>query len=139
MRSHSESGQTTILVLGLALVAFAIAGLAVDGTRAFLLRRSLQNAADSAAVGAAGELDTSSLYSTGGRSVALDPGAARAQAIELLSGRSLPARASIRADATGVTVVLRASLPTTFLGVVGVKAVPIAAEARAEPFSGAAP
>ena len=137
MRQRAESGQTTILALGLALVAFAIAGLAVDGTRAFLLRRSLQNAADAAAVGAAGELDTSSLYATGGRNVAIDPSSARAAAIELLSGRSLPARASISADATGVTVVLRASLPTTFLGVVGVGTVPVAAEARAEPFSGA--
>ena len=135
----AEAGQTTILVVGLALVAFAIAGLAIDGTRAFLLRRSLQNAADAAAVAAAGELDTSSLYASGGRNVTLDPDAARAQAIELLSERALPARASISADSTGVTIVLRGSLPTTFLGVVGVSEVPVAAEARAEPFSGAAP
>jgi uncharacterized membrane protein len=53
---RGEHGQTTVLVVGLALVVFAVTGLAVDGTRAFLLRRTLQNVADASAVAAAGEI-----------------------------------------------------------------------------------
>jgi hypothetical protein len=56
--TSDERGQIAVLALGLALVVFAIAGLAVDGTRAFLARRSLQNLADAAALAGAGELDT---------------------------------------------------------------------------------
>ena len=43
----SERGQVTVMALGLALMSLVMAGLAVDGTKAFLLRRTLQNAADS--------------------------------------------------------------------------------------------
>lgn len=139
MINRSQSGQTTILVIGLALVAFAVAGLAIDGTRAFLFRRSMQNAADAAAVAAASEVDLNSLYASGGGEVRLDAEAARRQAAGLLAARSLPARASVQADARGVTIVLRARLETSFLGVVGLSHVPVAVEARAEPIRGATP
>lgn len=126
-----------MLVVGLALVAFAVAGVAVDGSRAFLFRRSLQSSADAAAVAAASEIDRQGYYATGGRAVVLDPGAARAQAAELLRVRDLPARAAISTDPRGVRIVLRGRVPTSFLGVVGIASIPVAVEAEARPIAGA--
>lgn len=83
----NERGQTTVLVLGMALLAFALSGVAVDGTRAWLYRRTLQNAADGAALAGAAELDRSAYYASGGESVVLDADA-RARGDELVVGAS---------------------------------------------------
>lgn len=131
-----EEGQVTVLVLGLALVGFAVAGLAVDGTRAFLMRRTLQNIADSSALAGASELDTAAYYSTGGRKIVLDVAAARRVASNWLSRRGLPARAEIASDPDAVRVVLRANVPTTFLGLVGIDEIPVAVAATASPMPG---
>lgn len=135
--SARESGQVTVLVLGLAIVCFAIAGLAVDGTRFFLARRTLQNAADAAATAGAGELDTSTYYRTGGRRVVLDEGAARAAASRWLARRGLGTDASITTDSRSVNVVLRDEVVTSWLGVVGIRTIPVAAVARSRPVPGA--
>lgn len=133
----NEAGQVTVLVLGLAVVAFAVAGVAIDGTRAFLFRRTLQNSADAAALAGAGEVDRTAYYGSGGERILLDARAARAKAVEWLARRGLDVRAGIDADPSGVRVVLRGRLATTFLRLIGVGSVPVAAEARAEPASGA--
>ncbi|CAN5724527.1 hypothetical protein BH24ACT26_BH24ACT26_19770 [soil metagenome] len=122
-----------MLVVGLALVAFAVAGVAVDGTRAWLARRTLQNAADSSSLAGASELDRRAYYTSSGTEIVLEPATARAVAAEWLARRGLDARASISADTTSVEVVLRDELATTFLGLVGIKSIPVAAQATAEP------
>lgn len=137
MQAHEEKGQVTILVLGFALVAFAVAGLAVDGTRAFLMRRSMQAAADAATLAAAGELDVVRYYESGGEQVWLDPAAARAVAQDWLAARGLPATAIIETTPQGVALVLRGRVRATFLGLVGIDELPVAVEARAEPVAGA--
>lgn len=121
------------MVVGLALVAFAVAGLAVDGTRAFLARRSLQNAADASALAAASELDASAYYSSSGRAVVLDPEAAREVALAWLARRGIEGHRSITADPNGVSVVLRDAVETSFLAIVGISSLPVAAEATARP------
>jgi Flp pilus assembly protein TadG len=131
-----ERGQVTILVLGLALVVFAIAGLAVDGTRAFLTRRSLQNGADAAALAGAAELDVKTYYASGGRTVVLDEAAARRTAAGWLGRRGLPGRVEITTEPGRIGVVVRSQTPTSFLGLVGVRAIPVAAEAHAAPLAG---
>ena len=136
-RRGGEGGQVTILVLGLALVAFATAGLAVDGTRAWLARRTLQNAADSSALAAASEIDESVLYTSGGRTVLLEPRRARTVAAEWLVRRGVEVRSQIDATQEGVRVLLAGDVRTTFLSLVGIRAVPVAAEATAEPLPGA--
>ena len=136
---RGQSGQTTVLVLGLVLVAFAVAGVAVDGTRAFLFRRTLQNAADSAALAGAGELDENAYYSSGGSRVVLDSGSAVSEANRILELRGLSASKRIGIDRGAVAVILRDEVATSFLGVVGIERIPVAADARAEPFAGAAP
>ena len=139
MKRLDQRGQATVLVLGLSLVTFAVAGLAVDGTRAFLLRRTLQNAADAAAVAAASEIDTSAYYSSAGRTVVLDLERATEQVATTLGSRAVVARPSVDVSRSGVSVVLRGAVRTTFLGTVGIRRVPIAVEARAEPIVGSVP
>lgn len=126
----------TVFVLGMAMVAVAVVGVAVDGTRAFLARRTLQNAADSAALAGAGELDEARLYASGGRAVVLDPVSARRLAAEWLARRGLRVEAEIVADETRVVVALRDEVGTSFLGILGVGSIPVAAQADAEPRAG---
>jgi hypothetical protein len=132
----NERGQVTVLVLGMALLAFAVAGLAVDGTRAWLQRRTLQNAADAAALAGAGELDRASYYASGGRALALDAGASERVALRWLSHRPLEARAAVSATEERVIVELRSEVPTSFLALVGVHSIPVAVRADAAPMPG---
>ena len=136
MRSSDERGQVAVLALGMALLAFAVAGLAVDGTRAWLLRRSLQNAADAAALAGAGELDQAAYYASGGRVAELDPERGEAVAERWLTERGLDARWTVTPSAGSVTVEMRAEMPTTFLALVGVGSLPVAVEADAAPIAG---
>jgi Flp pilus assembly protein TadG len=133
----SQSGQVTILIVGLALVCMAIAGIAVDGTRAFLYRRTLQSAADASALAGAAEINLSRYYSTGGRAVTLQLARARHAAARWLSARGLPARVRIDAEAGAVRVTLRGEVATTFLNLIGVGQLPVAVESVAEPIAGA--
>lgn len=131
-----QGGQLSILVLGLAMLLFAVAGVAVDGTRAFLLRRTLQNAADGSALAGAGEVDVDAYFRTEGNEVVLDPVAARRTALEWLGHRGLDARAAVASDMGGVRVLLKGSIDTSFLAVLGMQKIEVAAEATAEPVDG---
>lgn len=132
----SERGQSTVLVLGLMILCFAVAGVAVDGTRAFIYRRSLQNAADSAAQAGASQLNAALYYRTAGDDVLLDEREARAAVERSLSLRALPVDASMSIDGSSVQIVLRGEVQTSFLGLIGVGELPVAVEARAEPIAG---
>jgi hypothetical protein len=133
----AEDGQVTVLVLGLALVCFAIAGLAVDGTRVFLARRALQTAADAAATAGAGQLDRRAYYRSGGRVIVLDEDSARSTAARWLAKRGLDAAASISTDARSVSIALRDQVATSWLGLVGIDRIPVSAVARSRPLAGA--
>lgn len=130
---NHESGQVTVLAVGLAVVTFAVAGLAVDGTRAFLLRRTLQNAADAAALAGAAEVDTGAYYSSGGQRIVLDRERARREALAWLARRGVRAAASVVVGESDVAVVLRGEAAVTLLALVGVEGIPVATQARAEP------
>jgi len=117
------------------LICFAVAGVAVDGTRAFLYRRTLQNAADAAALAGASEIDRSAYYA-GRNDIVLDGGRARGTAMRWLARRGLPVEADVAATPALVRVGLRARLETTWLGLVGIGELPVAAQAVAEPVSG---
>ncbi len=58
--------------------------------------------------------------------------AARRAARRSLQLRALGASSVVTADERGVSVALRDSLPTTFLGIVGIGRLPVAVTARAE-------
>jgi hypothetical protein len=81
----------------------------------------------------ASELNEVALYESSGRTVVLDPGAARALAAQWLARRGITARAHVAADESSVVVLLRDEVVTTWLGLVGVTEIPVAAQAAAEP------
>ena len=132
MTRVDESGSMTVLALGITMIVFAVAGLAIDGTRAFIARRSLQSAADAATVSAAGELDTSVYYRTS--SVRLDVDRAASTVAHLLERRGIAAHPTLRVDDGSVELVLVDETATTWLRLVGIESIPISASSRAEPF-----
>lgn len=134
--SAGERGQVTVLALGLCIVCFAITGLAVDGARVWVLRRSLQAAADAAAASGASAVDTVAYHESGGMTRRLDPELARSEAAAVIAARGLPARSEISATAGLVRARLRTSLPTSFLSLVGIRELPVVADASAGPFFG---
>lgn len=115
------------------MVVFGVVGLAVDGTKAFIFRRTLQSAADAAALAGGGELDATRYYSTRGRTVRLDPRAADAAARKWLALRGLEAHTSVQASEERVTVTLRAKVATSFLRIIGLSSIPVAVEAASSP------
>ena len=134
---RDEKGQTTVLVLGIFLVVVGVVGFAVDGTRAFLMRRTLQNAVDAAALAGASELNRTTYYRSAGRRVELDSEASEQVAEAILDRRGIVATARISATKEAIQVEVRADLPSTFLRVIGVDSVPVGAVAVAEPLADA--
>jgi hypothetical protein len=132
----SERGQVTVMALGLALMSLVMAGLAVDGTKAFLLRRTLQNAADSASLAGAGAIDGDSYYGSGGKTVELSPEEAVRTARRYLALRQIDARVSFEVEGDDVSVVLRGASGTLLLGLVGISEVPVAVESNASAIAG---
>ena len=135
----SERGQVTIMALGLALISLVMAGLAVDGTKAFLLRRTLQNAADSASLASAGEIDRDAFYGSDGKTLELLPEEAARTARRYLLLRGIDARMSFEVEEGDVSIVLRGSSDTLFLALVGISEVPVAVESNASAIPGELP
>jgi Flp pilus assembly protein TadG len=131
----NQRGQVTVMVAGLALICFALAGLAVDATRAFLFRRTLQNGADASALAGAAELDEATFRGAGGR-ISVAQRAAETMAIAYVRQRRLPVRAEVEAAGDGVRVLLRGEVSTTLLGLVGIDDLPVSAVAEATPLAG---
>lgn len=130
---RDQRGQTTIFVVGILMLVMSVIGLAVDGTRAFLYRRTLQSAADAAALAGASELNRDAYYASRGRTVRIESDSARSAAQRWLNLRSITAEAAISSSPTQVTVALRGEIPTLFLRLIGVTTVPVAAQADSAP------
>ena len=73
-----ERGAVTIWGIGLVLVLFGVAGLAIDTWRVFAERQALAGLADSASIAGATAVDIPEFRSTG--TVQLDPGLAEGRA-----------------------------------------------------------
>ena len=131
----SQDGQVTVFAVGLCLVSIAVSGLAIDGARLWVHKRTLQATADAAAASGANGLDTDSLYASGGMRPKLDPDVARARAAKVVSQRGFPA-ARIETGTRAVRVSLRSQIETSFLSLVGIRRIPVTAEAVAEPLFG---
>lgn len=134
MSAREEAGHVTVLALGLTMVVFAVVGLAVDGTKVFLTRRALQNVADGAAVSAASSIDESLYYASGGRSIELDESRAAQTAAEIIARRQVPMDIDLVAENEAVRIIVRSESRTTFLRLIGVDAIDVAASAVAAPF-----
>jgi hypothetical protein len=134
-----ERGQVTVMALGLALMSLVLAGLAVDGTKAFLLRRTLQNAADAAGLAGAGAIDSDEYYGSGGKTIELSPEDAARTARRYLAFRAIEARVSLEVEDDDVSVVLRGASGTLLLGLIGISEVPVAVESNASAIGGKLP
>lgn len=136
---RDQHGQVLPLVAGFTLIVFAIAGVAIDGARLWLLRRGLQASADAAALGAATQLDAEPFYAGGGGDVVLDRASAVAEAQRVLASRDLATESSITVEDDLVRAEVRARMRTSFLSLAGVDELPVVATATATPVLGDAP
>lgn len=74
-----EKGQTTLLIIGFAIVLAMAVGVVVDSSAAYLERQSLSTLADGAALSAADQVQGRGVYGGGlGERVPIDRGVARA-------------------------------------------------------------
>lgn len=137
--SRDERGQALVLVVGFTVIVFSIAGVAVDGARLWLFRRGLQNVVDTAVLGAAGRLDSTALYASGGGVRRLDHSAAVDEARRLIGRRGLVGKVDITIDGNLVRASVTSEMDTSFLSLVGVEKLSVAAEAAAAPVFGGAP
>ncbi|HYY44395.1 MAG TPA: pilus assembly protein TadG-related protein, partial [Actinomycetota bacterium] len=129
-----------VLVLGMFLVVCLVVGLAVDGTKAFVYRRTLQNAADAAALAGAGELDREGYYSSGGGRMVLDGPAAERLSRLYIERRGLtPTRIAVSVGAGAVVVDVEGRAETSFLALAGIDWIPVHVRARARPVAGSNP
>lgn len=135
----SQDGQVAPLVIGMALVVLAVAGVATDVTHAFLLRRSLQNAADGAALEGAGAIDTGAYYASGGQVAPLLKARAIEGARRYLFRRGLPVDQQVAVEGDRVLVLLRGRTSTMLLRLIGIAHLDVAAEASARPGIGEPP
>lgn len=115
------------------------AGLAIDGGVLLTSRRELQSLADGAARAGATRVDMDRLRGSGGADVQLDPLLARAAARAYLDDRLGPELtwqsapdSQIDVSSRRVSVLIQTSVPTAFLRVVHIDAVPLAASAFAD-------
>ncbi len=139
MPCQDDRGQATVFVIGMTFVALAVTAFAVEGTRAFLMRRTLQNAADGAALAGASQLDRDTYYSSGGTVASIDPVRGRIAVTAWLERRGLDVDAGMRVAPEQVWVDLRTDMPTSLLGIIGINSVPVSADATAEPAVGDPP
>ena len=124
MSSRSESGQAAVMIIGFAVVALLMVGVAVDASAAYLRRQGLDNLADGAALAAADGVQGRQVYEGGlGERARIDPEVARGYVADYLratgaTGRYPGLRWSVDAatDRVVVHVVAPLDLPLALPG-----------------------
>lgn len=102
----AERGSVLVLALGLIVICLIAVAVVVDASTVFLARRSLQSAADSAALAGAQAIDLDDYYARGAaEGIVLDPAAVRAAVGRHL--RSAPGVALESVSVRGDTVTVR--------------------------------
>jgi len=135
-----RSAAQALVWLTLSVPLFvSTAGLAIDGGVLLTSRRELQSLADGAARAGATRVDMDRLRGSGGADVQLDPLLAMAAARAYLDDRLGPELtwqsapdSQIDVSSRRVSVLIQTSVPTAFLRVVHIDAVPLAASAFAD-------
>jgi Putative Flp pilus-assembly TadE/G-like len=115
-RAVEEDGQTTVLLVGLAVVLMLLVGVTVDASAAYLRRQGLDNLADGAALAAADGVQGRQVYAGGlGERALIDPLVAREHVatylLEVDAARTYPGlRYAVDAGADRVVVTISAPL-----------------------------
>ena len=124
-RARGERGQTSLLIIGLAVVVVMLVVVVVDASAAYLRRQSLSSLADGAALAAADGIEGEQAYTGGlGERALIDATVAEALVADYLAdsgaGRSHPGLTyRVRAETDRVVVDLATplDLPLTLPGV----------------------
>ncbi|CAA9338290.1 MAG: hypothetical protein AVDCRST_MAG72-654 [uncultured Nocardioidaceae bacterium] len=123
MRSRGERGdhgQTSLLIIGFAVVGLLVIVVVVDASAAYLRRQALDSLADGAALAAADGVQSEQIYLGGlGERAQLDPAVAHSYAAEYLAasgaaGRYPGLRFSVQTSAEVVVVRVTAPLEMPF-------------------------
>ena len=113
--ARDERGQSTLLVVGFAVVAIMMVAVVVDASAAYLRRSGLDSLADGAALAAADGIAGRQVYEGGlGERAVVDPLEARRYAAEYLAGSGAARRypgLSYEVQIGGDRVVVRVSTP----------------------------
>ncbi len=113
-----ERGAVTIWGIGLVLVLFGVAGLALDTWRVFAERQALAGLADSASIAGATAVDIVEFRASG--TVRLDPAEAEARAVAYLEAHAADLdddiAGSISFPAGGIEVTLTREVELTIIG-----------------------
>ncbi len=137
-----ERGAVTIWAIGLVLVLFGFAGLAIDTWRVFAERQALAGLADSASIAGATAIDVDDFRATG--EVVLDPTTAADRAMAYVAAHAGALDDDITAvvafPAGGIEVTLEREVELTLVGVfLAEHAIPMRATAFATPGTRAPP
>jgi len=113
--ARRERGQTSLLIIGFAIVILLMVVVVVDASAAYLRRQGLDTLADGAALAAADGVQESSVYTQGlGERAQLDPAIARAYAAEYLAASGAARKyggLSYSVSTTTDSVVVRITAP----------------------------
>ena len=119
-RWYDERGQTSVLIIGFAVVVLLMVVVVVDSSAAYLRRQGLDSLADGAALAAADGVQGEGVYEEGlGERAQIDPVAAKAYAGDYLAavgaGRKYPGlRFAVQASEDSVVVRVSAPLELPF-------------------------
>jgi uncharacterized membrane protein len=130
---HGKPGQVMVWVAVMLPLFLSVIGLAIDAGSVFAGRRELQNAADAAARAGAMQIDIDAYRRSSGGGLALDAARARQAAAEQLASEPRTITAIVTADAEQVLVEASREVATSFIRLVGMTNVRIAATAQAQP------
>jgi hypothetical protein len=117
---RDTAGTTSVLVVGLAVVAAMLIAVVVDASAAYLQRQSLNALADGAALAAADGVQGEQVYTSGlGERAAIDAEAAERYVVEYLRATEAASRHhgltySVQADAEAVVVQVSAPAELPF-------------------------
>ena len=113
--TRDERGQTTLLIIGFAIVAIMMVAVVVDASAAYLRRTGLDSLADGAALAAADGVQGRQVYEGGlGRRAEIDPVVARRYVAQYLRDTGASRRypgLSYDIDATTDRVVVHVAAP----------------------------
>lgn len=115
MTIERERGQTSLLIIGLAVVVAMLVGVVVDASAAYLRRQGLDSLADGAALAGADGVQTQQVYEGGlGERARIDEATARAYVEDYFTAAGAAGRYpgfAFAVDATEDSVVVRVTAP----------------------------
>lgn len=115
MRPRDQHGQTSLLIVGLAIVAIMMVAVVVDASAAYLRREGLDSIADGAALAATDGIQGRQVYEGGlGERARIDPVVARALVADYLRAVGVDRRYPgfrYQVDAGADRVVVRVAAP----------------------------